>query len=60
MNYYYFLYGFTHNFIFLKNNSNNENDKNIYSNILLNEFILPEFNPNLINNIIDNIISLKI
>ena len=60
MNYYYFLYEFTHNFIFLKNNSNNENDKNIYSNILLNGFILPEFNPNLINNIIDNIISLKI
>ena len=57
--YYSFLSEFTNNFISLKNNSNNENDINIYSNLLLNRYLLPEYNQVLINNIINDIMSLK-
>ena len=57
--YYSFLSEFTHNFISLKNNSNNENNINVYSNLLLNRYLLPEYNPTLITNIINDIMILK-
>ena len=57
--YYSFLSEFTHNFISLKNNSNNENNINVYSNLLLNRYLLPEYNLTLITNIINDIMVLK-
>ena len=57
--YFTFLYEFTNNFISLKKNSNNENNKNKFSNLLLNRYLLPEFNQTLITDIINDIMSLK-
>ena len=57
--YFTFLYEFTNNFISLEKNSNNENNKNKFSNLLLNRYLLPEFNQTLITNIINDIMSLK-
>ena len=57
--YFTFLYEFTNNFISLEKNSNNENNKNKFSNLLLKRYLLPEFNQTLITDIINDIMSLK-
>ena len=59
LNYYYFLYEFTNNFISLRKNPNNQNDSNKYLNLLINRYLLPEYNSSLIINILDEIISLN-
>ena len=59
INNYYFLYEFTNNFISLRKNLNNQNNSNKYLNLLINRFLLPEYNSSLIINILDEIISLK-
>ena len=59
INYYSYLFEFTNNFILLTNKQDNENSSDKYLNLLVNKNLLPEYNQDLINNIIDDIISLK-
>ena len=63
-NYYFYLYEFTNNFIELKKINNDNNSDNqwkyaTYMNLLLNRYLLPEYNFPLVKNIIDDIMSLK-